>query len=163
MVDVEGIVVLHVELASAHDPEARAQLVAKLPLDLVEVLRQVAVAAHRLPEDIGHDLLMGRAEEHRPVVPVGEAQHLLAVVLVAAALLPKLGRLHRRHEDLLAAGGVHFLAHHLLDLAKHSMAQRQPTVDAGARLPDHAGAQHEPVRDDLRLGRVLSQGRQEVT
>ena len=163
VVDIEGVVVLHVELAATHDAEARAQLVPKLPLNLIEVLRQVAVAAHGLAEDVGHDLFVGGAEEHRAVVAVRDAQHLPAVVLVAAALLPQLGRLDRRHEDLLAAGGVHLLAHHLLDLAQHAMAQRQPAVNAGARLPDHAGAQHEPVRRDLRLGRVLSQGRQEVT
>ena len=163
MVDVEGVVVLHVEFAAPHDAEARAQLVPKLPLDLIEVLRQVAVAAHRVPKDVGHDLFMSRAEEHRALVPIRDAQHLLAIVMVAAALLPELGRLHRRHQDLLAAGGIHFLAHHLLDLAQYPMAERQPAINAGARLPDHAGAQHEPVRDDLRLGRVLSQGRQEVT
>ena len=163
MVDVEGIVVLHVELAAAHDTETRTQLVPKLPLNLIEVLRQVAVAAHGVPEDIGHDLFMGGAEQHGALMPVGDAQHLLAVVLVAAALLPKLGRLDCRHQDLLAAGGVHLLAHHLLDLAQHPVAERQPAVNAGARLPNHAGAQHQPVRDDLRLGRVLSQGRQEVT
>ena len=162
MVEVEGVVVLHVELAPAHDSEARTQLVPELPLDLIEVLRQVAVAAHRLAEDVGHDLLVSGAEEHRALVPVGEAQHLLAVVVVAAAFLPELGRLHCRHQDLLAAGGVHLLAHDLLDLAQHAQSQRQPAVDAGARLPDHAGAQHQPVRGDLRLGRVLSQCRQEI-
>ena len=30
-------------------------------------------------------------------------------------------------------------------------------------LPDHAGAQHQPVRDDLRLGRVLLQRGQEIS
>ena len=44
-VDVEGVRVLHDELAAAHEPEARAQLVAELGLDLVEVQRQLAVAS----------------------------------------------------------------------------------------------------------------------
>ena len=144
-VEVEGIVVLHVELTAAHDAEARAQFVAELPLNLVEIAGQVAVAAHRLPEDVGDDLLVGRAVEHGAVVAVGEAQHLPAIVLVAAALLPEFRRLHGRHQDLLAASGVHFFAHDLLNLAEHPVAERQPAVDAGARLPDHAGAQHEPV------------------
>src|SRR3546814_6462055 len=52
VVDVEGIGVLHQELAAPHDAEARAHLVAELPLDVVEPLRQVAVA------------LGARSEEH---------------------------------------------------------------------------------------------------
>ena len=43
-VEVEGVGVLHQELAPAHDAEARPHLVAELPLDVVEVLRQVAIA-----------------------------------------------------------------------------------------------------------------------
>jgi hypothetical protein len=39
LVEVEGIGVLHQELARAHHAEARAHLVAELPLDVVEVLR----------------------------------------------------------------------------------------------------------------------------
>jgi hypothetical protein len=42
LVEVEGIGVLHQELARAHGAEARAHLVAELPLDVVEVQRQVA-------------------------------------------------------------------------------------------------------------------------
>ena len=41
--------------------------------------------------------------------------------------------------------------------------ERQPGVDAGRLLADHAGAQHQAVRDDLRLFRRLAQDRQEIT
>ena len=37
LVDVEGVVVLHQELAAAHHAEARADLVTELPLDVIEV------------------------------------------------------------------------------------------------------------------------------
>ena len=43
-VGVEGVGVLHEELAAAHEAEARPDLVAELGLDLVEVERQLAVA-----------------------------------------------------------------------------------------------------------------------
>src|SRR3546814_6307689 len=46
--------------------------------------------------------------------------------------------------------------------SQHPEAERQPGVDAGAGLADHAGAQHEPVRDDLRLLRRFLQGRHEI-
>src|SRR3546814_3248361 len=62
----------------------------------------------------------------------------------------------------LLAGGVLLLTHDLLDLLQHPKAERQPGVDAGACLADHAGAQHEPVGDDLRLLRGFLQGRHEI-
>ena len=61
---VEGIGVLHQELAAAHDAEARAHLVAELPLDVIEVARQVAVGLHAVAEDLGDQLLVGRPVEH---------------------------------------------------------------------------------------------------
>jgi hypothetical protein len=42
---VKGIGVLHGELAPAHDAEARPDLVAELGLDLIEVPRQLPIAA----------------------------------------------------------------------------------------------------------------------
>ena len=162
-VEIERVVVLHQELAAAHHAEARPDLVAELPLDLVEVDRQIAVALDAAAEDVGHDLLVGRAVQHRPLVAVGDAQHLLAVILVAAALLPQLGRLDRRHQDLVGAGGIHLLAHDLLDPAEHAQPERQPAVDARRALPDHPGAQHQLMRDDLRIRRGFLEQGQEVS
>ncbi len=42
-VEVEGIGVLHQELAPAHQPEARPHFVAEFPLDVIEVERQILV------------------------------------------------------------------------------------------------------------------------
>jgi len=50
----------------------------------------------------------------------------------------------------------------LLDLGKHPLTERQPGIDPGARLANHPGAQHQPVRDDLRLARVLADQRQKI-
>ena len=60
-VEVEGIGVLHQEFARAHDAEARPHLVAELPLDVVEVERQVLVRLDVGAEDLRHHLLVGRA------------------------------------------------------------------------------------------------------
>ena len=113
-------------------------------------------------DDLGDLLLVGRAVQHLALVPVGDAQHFRAVGLVAAALPPQLRRLDGRHQHLEAAGRVLLLADDPLDVAQHPQAQRQPAIDAGAGLADHPAAQHQTVRDDLRLGRVLLQGRQEI-
>src|SRR6185295_17129452 len=160
--EVEGVGVLHQELAASHHTEARPDLVAELPLDMVKKPRQVAVGSGRPAEDLGDQLLVGWAIEHLALVPVLEAEHLRPVGVVAPALAPQLGLLERGHEQLDGAGAVLLLLHDLLDLLEHLEAQRQPRVDAGAGLADHAGAQHELVRGDFRLARNLAQHWQEV-
>ena len=95
------------------------------------------------------------------LVAVGDAQHLRAVGVVAAAFAPEVGELQRRHQQFQRAGAVLLLANDLLDLLQHPEAERQPGIDAGCLLPDHARAEHQPVRDDLRLFRILFQNRQE--
>ena len=42
------------------------------------------------------------------------------------------------------------------------LADRQPGIDAGRLLPDQAGAEHQPMRDDLGFLRRLAKDRQEV-
>jgi hypothetical protein len=95
-------------------------------------------------------------------VAVLDAQHLLAVGVVAAALAPQVGQLHGRHQQLDGAGAVHLLADDLLDLLEHLQAQRQPGVDAGRLLADHARAQHQLVRDDLGVRGSFFQNGQEI-
>ena len=90
---IEGIGILHHEFARAHRAEARADLVAELQLNMIEVQRQVLVGLDGRAEDIGDHLLIGRTIEHRPVLPVLDAQHLLAIGVIAAAFLPEFGRL----------------------------------------------------------------------
>ena len=163
LIEVEGIGVLHQKLARAHHAEARPHFVAELPLDVIEIERQILVGAHRGAEDLGDHLLVGRAVQHVAIVPVADAQHLLAVIVVAPGFAPEVGRLDGRHQDLDRAGAVLLLADDGADLVQHPDAERQPGVAARRLLPDHAGAQHQPVRDDLRLLRRLLQNRQEIT
>ena len=116
LVEVEAVGVLHQELAAAHDAEARADLVAELPLDVVERARQVAVALHVVADERGQHFLVGRAVEHLAVVAVLDPQHLRPVGVVAAALPPQVRRLDGRHQHLDGAGAVLLLADDLLDL-----------------------------------------------
>ena len=78
---------------------------------MVKYLRQFAVALHRLAEQVGDHLLVGRAVQHVALMAVPDAQHLRAVVVVAPALAPEFGRLDRRHQHFLRAGRVLLLAH----------------------------------------------------
>ncbi len=152
LVEVEGIGVLHDELAGAHHAEARPHLVAELGLDLVKVDRQLAVAAQLAPGDIGDHLFVRGSKDELPLVAILQAQQLGPVFGPAVRLLPQLGGLNRRHQDLQRPGPVHFLAHDVFDLAQHPQPQGQPAVDAGGDTPDQAGAQHQLVAEDLRLG-----------
>ena len=124
IVEVERIRVLHQELASPHHPESRPHLVAELPLYMIKYLRQLAIRMHRLAEQIGDHLLVGRPVQHVPIMPVTDPQHLLAVIFVASALAPQLGRLDRRHQHFLRAGRVLLLAHDALDVLQYAKAQR---------------------------------------
>ena len=74
--EVEAVGVLHQELARAHHAEARADLVAELDLDLVEVDRQLAVTAQLAACDVGDDFLVRRPIHVGTLVPVLETQQL---------------------------------------------------------------------------------------
>ena len=161
-VDVEVVAVLHKELAPPHHAEPGPHLVAELPLDVVERQRQLLVAVDVRPEDVGHHLLIRGAVEQVALLPVGDAQHLLAVVAVAAGFPPQVGGLQRRHQKRDVARALLFLMHDLLDAAQHAVAERQPGIDARRLLLYHARAQHQAVAGDLRLGRVLFQDGQEI-
>ena len=163
LIEVERIGVLHQEFARAHHAEARPHLVAELPLDMIEIEWQILVGAHGGAEDLGDHLLVGRPVQHVAVVPVADAQHLLAVVVVASGFAPEISRLDGRHQDLDRPGAVLLLADDGADLVQHADAERQPGVRARRLLPDHASAQHQPMRDDLRLFRRLLENWQEIT
>ena len=160
--EVEGIGILHQELAAPHHAESWPDLIAELPLDVIEDARQVLVGLHAVAEDRGDQLLVGGPVQHLALVAVGDAQHLLAVDLVTAALLPDLGGLDGGHQQFERAGAVLLLAHDLLDVAQYPKSKRQPGIDAGARLADQAGPEHQPMRDDLRFLGVVAQQRQEI-
>ncbi|MNS94837.1 hypothetical protein D3C72_1290640 [compost metagenome] len=162
LVEVEGISVLHQEFPGPHRAKARSDLVAELPLDVVEVQRQVLVGFHIGPEDIGDHFLVGRAIEEFALMPVLDAQHLLAVGVVAPRLAPEIGGLDGGHQKLDRAGAILLLLDDLLHLHEHLVAERQPGIEAGGLLTDHAGTQHQPMRDNFGFLGNVTQHRQEI-
>ena len=161
-VNVERIGVLHQKFARAHDAKARAHLVAELPLDMVEVERQVLVGAHIAPENLRHHLFVGGAEQHFALMPVLDAKHFLAVIVIAPTFAPQICWLNGRHEQFNGAGAILLLAHDCVDLVQHPQPKRQPGVNARRFLPQHARAQHQAVRDDLRLFGSFAQNWHEI-
>ena len=150
-VRMEGVGVLHHELAAAHEAETRADFVAELGLDLVEVEGQLFVAAHVVPHQIGDHLFGGRREAEAAIVTVGHPQQFLAVNLPAARFLPKFGRLDGWHRQLAGAAFVELAADDRLQLGHAAQAEGQGGVDAGREFFDHAGADHQTVTDDFRV------------
>ena len=156
---VEGVRVLHDELAAAEQAQARSDLVAELHLDLVERAGKLLVGTQLVADERRDELLMGGPEAEAVVVTVDEAHELGAVIVPAAGLVPQLRRLQRRHHDFLRADLVHFLAHDVLDLREHLVAKRQEGVHARSGLADHARAKHQLVARNFRVRGILLQRR----
>src|SRR2546429_589285 len=79
---------------------ARPHLVAKLALDLIEVERQLAIAAHVAPHQIHDPLFVGGADAEVGALAILEAQKLRPVLVPATGFLPQLGRHCGRQKDL---------------------------------------------------------------
>jgi hypothetical protein len=157
-VAIEAVGVLHDELAAAHQAEARTPLVAELGLDLVEVLRQLLVAADFLARDVGDDFFAGGLDHEVTVMPVLDAQQLGPILTKRPVSCQNSAGCTTGISEFDRAGAVHFLAHDRLDLADHPQPHRHVRVDAGAELLDHARAHHELMARDLGVGRRFLEG-----
>jgi len=155
LVAIEAVGVFHYELAAAHNTEARADLVAKLALYLVQRHGKLPVRAQAAAHGVGNDFLVRRPEHEVALVAVLESHELVAVNVPATGLFPQLGRAERGHEQLERPNAVHLLAHDLFDFSGDDKPERQQRINAGADLLEHAGAQHQLVADDFRLRRVF--------
>ena len=133
IVDVEGVGVLHHELPAAQQAGPRTRLVAVLRLDLVDRQRQVLVGGVEVLDQEREHLLVRRPEQVVGALAVVQPEDAVAVLGPAAGGLVGLRGQQRREVHLLGADGVHLVADDLLDAAQHSVAQRQPGVEARGR------------------------------
>ena len=156
---VEGIGVFHDELTRTHHTEARAGFIAEFGLNLIQVQRQLAVAADVVAGQIGDHFFVGRANTEIAVVAVFHAQQFTAVLKPTAGFFPQFGRLNGRHKHFLSAGFVHFFTHNVFYFAQRAQAQRHPGVQAGGQFTDHAGTHHQLVADHHGIGRGFFLGR----
>ena len=161
VVDVEGVGVLHDELASAQDARARPRLVAVLRLDLVQQHREVLVGAVLPLQCQREHLLVGGPEQIVVVAAVLQPEHAVAVLRPPVRGLIRATRKKRWEQDLLPANRIHLVAHHALDIAQHPQPQRQPAVEPGTDRADVAGADQQLMAGDLGVGWVVAQRAQE--
>src|SRR5262245_64722350 len=92
---------------------------------------------------------MGRAEAKIALIAVFETEKLFAVVLPAAALLPKLSGRGYRHQQLLRPRSIHLLADNLFDLADDFERQGKIIIHAAADLANETGAHQEFMTDHI--------------
>ena len=121
----EAVGVLHDELATAHQAKAGTELVAELVLNVVKVDRQLLIGAQLVAHQGRDGLLVRGAQDELATMTVVKAHKLLTIGVDAAGLAPQLGVDHDRHHKLLGAGGVHLVAHDVLDLANRAPSKRQ--------------------------------------
>jgi hypothetical protein len=155
-VAVERVRVFHHELADTDEAAPGTGLVAELRLEVIDDHRQLAIAAHQVAREVGDDLLVRHRDHGIATGAVLEADHLGPDLLVATRLAPQLGRMDDGHLHLLAADPVDLLADDLFHPLRHAEAQRQQRVQPRAQLADVPGAQQQPMRRHLRLGRIVA-------
>ncbi len=117
-IGVEGVGVLHDELAPAHEPETRPDLVPELGLDLEEVDRELSVGGDGSPHDVGDDLFVGRTETELAVVAVVDPQQFGPILEPPSGLLPELGRLDCGEDQFSGPGALHLLTDDDLELGQ---------------------------------------------
>ena len=154
---MEGIGVLHGELAHADQAAAGPGLVAELGLDLVDhegvgALR-LGGAAHQLHAG----LLMGHAQHHVVAAAILEPGQLAADLVIAAALPPQIRGHHHGEQHLLAVNGIHFFPDDVLDLAHDAAGGHIQAVNAVGHLLHIAAADHKDLADDLAIGGRLAE------
>ena len=87
IVNVEGVGVLHDELAAAQQTRAGARLIAVLGLNLVQVNRQVLVGGVQVLDQQGEHFLVGGCQQHVCTLAVLEAEEVVAVLVPAVGCL----------------------------------------------------------------------------
>ena len=138
LVHIEGVAVLHGELAYPDEARAGARVVPPLGLDLVDEQGHALVAVDLATGKVGDDLLVGHGEDHVAPDAVLEAAHLPVDGVVAPRLLPHIGGVDQRHQDLLASDPLHLLADDGLDIGHRSKPEGQQIEDAGPQLTDES-------------------------
>ena len=151
----EAVGVLHDKLAAAHQAKAGTELIAELILNVVQVDGQLLIGAQLVAHQSRDGLLVGGAQHKLATMTVVKAHELLAIGIDAAGLTPQLGIDHNGHHELLGAGGVHLVAHDILDLTNRAPSERQIGIETGGLLADHTGTKQQTMACELGVGRIL--------
>ena len=159
LVEVEGIGVLHEELAAAQEAEAGANLVAELRADLVQVERKLPPRRDRAAHHVGDGFLGRGRERELALLAILEVEEdpLGLVAIPATGLDPELLRLEDRQVHFQRARRVHLLADDLDHLLQRPEPERRVRIDARGELVNEPCAVEELMRDDLGVAGHLAE------
>ena len=107
IVNVEGVGVLHDELAAAQQTRAGARLIAVLGLNLVQVNRQILVGGVQVLDQQGEHFLVGGCKQHVCTLAVLEAEKVIAVLVPAVGCLVVFAGQQCGEVNFLCTDGVH--------------------------------------------------------
>ena len=153
-VAVERVGVLHQELPTADDPASRPGLVPVLPLDLVQVHREVAVRGVLTVDERRDDLLVRRPQPELAPGPVLQLEHVVAVGLPPARALPRLGRQQRQIRTPRAPARS-ISSRTIASTFRSTRSPSGRNVHARGDPPDEAPAHEQGVGGRLRVGGVV--------
>ena len=151
----EAVGVLHDELTTTHQAKAGTELITELVLNVVQVDGQLLIGAQLVAHQSRDGLLMRGAQHKLATMTVVKAHELLAIGIDTAGLTPQLSIDHNGHHKLLGAGGVHLVAHDVLDFANRAPRERQIGIQTGGLLADHTGTKQQTMACKLGVGRIL--------
>ena len=157
VVHVEGVGVLHHELAATQNTRARAGLVAVLGLNLEQRRREILVGAEKILDSQREHLFVRRPQQVVRALAILQTEQLGAIFGPPIRRLVRFTREQCRECQLLCANAFHLLAHNLLYVAQNLQAQWQPGVHTRGSSPDVAGTDEQLVARDLGVSGILAQ------
>lgn len=133
---VKAVSVFHNEFPRPHQAKSRADFVAELRLDLVEVDRELAVGVDFAGGKRGDDFFVGGSEYPFSLGAVSRFEEDFAGGFIAAALLPDFRRLQGGHQNFDSAGAVHFFSHDGFDFLQNSKPQGEKCIQTPGQFSD---------------------------
>jgi hypothetical protein len=115
-IHIEGVGILHGELAHAQQAALGPRLIAEFRLDLVPDLRKLFVTSQQAARDAGHHLLVSHPQTQLSSESVFQAKQVVAHRVPAAGFPPNFRRIQCGQMKFLGADRVHLLAHNGGDL-----------------------------------------------
>ena len=153
--------ILHDKFAPTQQTGAGSRLVTVLILDLVNIQRQILVGGIQVFHQQGKHFLVGGRQQHIGAFAVLQAEEIITVFFPPVGCLIGFSRQQRREENFLGSNRVHFLTHHILDLAQDPQPQRQPRVHARGGTANITCAHQQLVTGHLSVYRVFAQSSHE--
>ena len=150
---VEGVGILHGELAHTDQAAAAAGFIPELRLDLVDHERILGIGVSHVRHQLDGSFLVGHTKHHIAAGTVLEPQQLRADGIIPAGLAPHICGHGNREQHFLSVDAVHLLADDVFDLRGNALGDGKQRKDAVAHGLDVAAAHHQCLAGNLTVRR----------